>query len=70
MKAVLVIKFQALPSKALASTKLSFGTSTFRLYINDLPKIINKTSVLKNFDDENGILFAQSNVIEFNKIFK
>jgi len=37
------------------------------LYINDLPKIINKTSAPIIFADGTGILFAHSNLIDFNK---
>jgi hypothetical protein len=40
------------------------------LYVNDLPKIIYKTSVPTNFDEGNSILFAYSNQIDFNKIFR
>jgi len=35
--------------------------------INNLPKIINKTSALINFADYTSILFAHSNPIDFNK---
>jgi hypothetical protein len=39
------------------------------LYVNDLPNFINETSVPTNFAEENSILFAHSNLIDFNKIF-
>jgi len=39
----------------------------FLLYINDLPKIINKTSAPIIFADDTSILFAHSNPIDFNK---
>ena len=34
---------------------------------SDLPKIINKTSAPKIFDNDTSILFAHSNLIDFNK---
>jgi hypothetical protein len=37
------------------------------IYINDLPKIINKTSAPIIFADDSSILFAHSNLIDFNK---
>jgi hypothetical protein len=43
------------------------GPLFFLLYINDLPKIINKTSVPMNFSDDTSIMFAHSNLIDFNK---
>jgi hypothetical protein len=39
----------------------------FLLYINDLTKIINKTSAPIIFADDTSILFAHSNLIDFNK---
>ena len=39
----------------------------FLLYINDLPKIINKTSASIIFADDTSILFAHSNLVDFNK---
>ena len=41
----------------------------FLLYthINDLPKIINKTSAPIIFADDTSVLFAHSNLIDFNK---
>ena len=39
----------------------------FLLYINDLPKIINKTSAPIIFVDDTSILFTHSNLIDFNK---
>ena len=43
------------------------GHLMFLLYINDLTKIINKTSASIIFDDDTIILFAHSNLIYFNK---
>jgi hypothetical protein len=39
----------------------------FLLYINDLPKILNKTSAPIIFADDTSILFAHSNLIDINK---
>jgi hypothetical protein len=39
----------------------------FLLYIKDLPKIINRTSAPIIFADDTSILFAPSNLIDFNK---
>jgi len=39
----------------------------FLLYINDLPKIINKTSAPIIFADDTSILFAHSTLIDLNK---
>ena len=41
----------------------------FLLCINDLPKIINRTSAPIIFADDTSILFAQSNLIDLNKTF-
>ena len=43
------------------------GPPLFLLYINDLPKIIDKTSAPVIFADDMSILFAHSNLIDFNK---
>jgi len=43
------------------------GPLLFLLYINDLPKIINKTSAPIIFADDTSILFALSNPTGFNK---
>jgi hypothetical protein len=49
-------------------TRHCLGTSTFSsIYINDLPKIINKTSARLIFADDTRILFAHSNLINLNK---
>jgi len=39
----------------------------FLLYINDLPKIINKTSAPIISADDTSVLFTHSNLIDFNK---
>jgi len=39
----------------------------FLLYIDDLPKIINKISTPRLFTDDTSILFALSNPIDLNK---
>jgi len=43
------------------------GPLLFLLYINNLRKIINKTSAPIIFADDTTILFAHSNPIDFNK---
>jgi len=43
------------------------GPLLFLLYINGLPKIINKTSAPIIFADDTSILFTHSNLIDFNK---
>ena len=43
------------------------GPLLFLLYVNDLPKIINKTSQPISFADDTSILFAHSTLIDFNK---
>ena len=43
------------------------GPLLLLLYINDLPKIINKTSAPIIFADDTSILFAHSNLIDLNK---
>jgi hypothetical protein len=44
-----------------------WGPPLFLLYINDLPKIINKNSTPIIFADDTSILFAHSNLIDLNK---
>ena len=51
----------------MSHTRFYFGTSTFLLYINDLPKIINKTSARIIFADDTSILFTQSNLVDLKK---
>jgi hypothetical protein len=43
------------------------GPLLFLLYINDLTKITNKTSSRIIFADDISILFAHSNLIDFNR---
>jgi len=43
------------------------GPLLFLLYINDLPKIINKTSTPVIFADDTSILVAHSDTIDFDK---
>jgi len=43
------------------------GPLFFLLYINDLPKLINKTSAPIIFAGDTSILFIHSNLIDFNK---
>ena len=43
------------------------GPVLFLLYINYIPKIINKTSAPIIFADDTSIFFAHSNLIDFNK---
>jgi len=43
------------------------GPLLFLLYVNNLPKIINKTSAPIIFADDTSILFAHSNLIDLNK---
>ena len=45
------------------------GPLLFLLYINDSPKIINKTSTLTIFADDTSILFAHSNLTDLKKTF-
>jgi len=43
------------------------GPLLFLLYVNDLPKIINKTSAPITFADDTSILFAYFNPVDLNK---
>ena len=54
-------------SDSRSATGFDFGTSTFLVYINDIPKIINKTSTPIIFADDTSILFTRSNLIDLNK---
>jgi len=45
------------------------GPLLFLLYVNDLPKIINKISVPIIFADDTSILFAHCNLIDLEKTF-
>jgi hypothetical protein len=51
----------------MESHKVLFWNLYFFLYINDLPKIINKTSGPIIFADDTSVLFAYSNPIDLNK---
>jgi hypothetical protein len=51
----------------MASHKVVLGPLLFLLYINDLSKIITKTSAPIIFADDTGILFTHSYLIDFNK---
>jgi hypothetical protein len=54
------VRYGVLPGSIL-------GPLLFLLYMSDLPKIINKTSTPIIFADDAGVLFAHSNLIDFNK---
>jgi len=43
------------------------GTLLFLLYINDLPKIINKTSTPIIFADDTSVLFSHLKLIDLSK---
>jgi hypothetical protein len=67
MTVITAIKFQAGPRFDMESHEAQFWDQYFfLLYINDLPKIINKTSAPIIFADDTSI-FARSNLIDFNK---
>jgi len=68
MTVITVMKFQAGPKLDMKSHKALFWeTVHFLLYINGLPKIINKTSAPIIFADDTSILFAHSIMVDFNK---
>ena len=46
---------------------MALGPLLFLVYINDLPRIINKTLAPIIFADDTSILFTHSNLIDFNK---
>jgi len=54
-------------SKAPLKQLRNLSLSLFLLYINDLPKIINKTSAPVIFADDTSILVAHSDPIDFEK---
>ena len=51
------------------SQSSALGPLLFLLYINDLPKIINKTSAPIIFADDSSTLFTHPNLIDFKKTF-
>jgi hypothetical protein len=63
MTVITVMKFQAGPKLAMEYHKSLF----WDLYIFFLPMIINKTSAHIIFADDTSILYAHSNLIDFNK---
>jgi len=68
MTVITVINFQTGPKLDIEVPQgLILGPLLFLLYINDLPKIINKTSAPITFADDTSILFAHSDIIDFNK---
>jgi hypothetical protein len=46
------------------------GSLRFLIYINDLPNVINKTSLPILFADDTRILFAQPNITDLNNIMQ
>jgi hypothetical protein len=45
---------------------LDFGTLTFLVFINDLPKFVKDKSVPILYADDNSILLSHSNTTDFN----
>ena len=66
MTAITDIKFHAGPKLDMESHKALFWDIYFYSLYNELPKIINNTSAPMIFADDTIILFAHSNIIDYN----